>query len=66
MRPREALAHLKYHWDDAYNFAVSNGAYTATAKFGHCEVLCADDPEELLRMISRRYRRDRLVEKSST
>jgi hypothetical protein len=64
--PRQALAHLRFHWDDAYNFAFSNGSYTATAKFGNCEMLSAEDPEELLRKIRRHYRRDRLVEKSST
>jgi hypothetical protein len=66
MSPHEALAHLRFHWDDAYHFAFRNGSYSATAKFGRCEVLSADDPEELLRKIRRHYRRHRLVEKSST
>ncbi len=65
MRTREALAHLRFHWDDAYVFAFSPGRYSATAKFGRRDVLSSGDPEELLRMIRRHYRRDRLVEKSS-
>jgi hypothetical protein len=66
VKQREALAQMRFHWDDAYDFAFSNGSYNATAKFGQCEVLSSEDPEDLLRKIRRRYRRDRPIEKSST
>jgi hypothetical protein len=55
MRPKEALALLNFHWDDAYKFAFRDGSYTATARFGHCEVLASDDPDELLRKIRQHY-----------
>jgi hypothetical protein len=65
MRTPEALAHMRFHWDDAYLFAFSGGLYSATAKFGRRDVLSSGDPEELLRMVRRHYRQDRPVEKSS-
>jgi hypothetical protein len=65
MRPREALALLRFHWEDAYRFAFRDGRYTATARFGHCDVLSSDDPEELQRLIRRHYP-TRMVERSST
>jgi hypothetical protein len=55
VRPKEALALLNFHWDDAYHFALVDGTYTATAKFGKCDVLSSDDPDELLRQIRRNY-----------
>ena len=65
MRPRAALALLRFHWDDSDHFAFRAGRYTATARFGHCEVLSSDDPDELQRMIRRHYP-TRLTERSST
>jgi hypothetical protein len=55
MTPKEALALLNFHWDDAYKFAFRDGRYTATARFGQCEVLGSDDPDELLLKIRRHY-----------
>jgi hypothetical protein len=55
MRPKEALALLNFHWDDAYRIAIRDGTYTATAKFGKCDVLSSDDPDELLRQIRQHY-----------
>ncbi len=55
MRRREALAQLRFHWDDAYRIALRDGTYTATAKFGKCDVLTSDDPDDLLRMIRQHY-----------
>lgn len=65
MRPKDALAMLRFHWDDAYRFAFREGRYTATARFGRCEVLSSDDPDELQRMIRRHYP-SRIIERSST
>jgi hypothetical protein len=55
---REQLASMKFHWQDAYDLRLTAGQYTATAKFGTHETLAADDPEQLLVMIRRHYRRD--------
>jgi hypothetical protein len=65
MRPKEALALLNFHWDDADTFAFRDGRYTATARFGRCEVMSSDDPDELQRMIRRHYP-TRMTERSST
>ena len=66
MTTKELMASLRYHWGDAYELAVADGHYTATAKFGQRDVLSADDAEELLVKIRRHYRRDSLEERSST
>jgi hypothetical protein len=65
MRPKEALALLNFHWDDAYRFAFCDGRYTATARFGSREASASDDPDELQRMI-RRPCPTRITERSST
>jgi hypothetical protein len=40
---------------DPYRIALRDGTYTATAKFGKCDVLSSDDPGELLRKIRQHY-----------
>ncbi len=49
------MAFLRFHWDDAYVFAVTDGRYTARAKFGEKDLLEADTPEKLLSMVRRHY-----------
>jgi hypothetical protein len=49
------MAYLRYHWDDAYVFAVIDGKYTARAKFGESDLLEADTPDKLLSMVRRHY-----------
>jgi hypothetical protein len=55
VRRREAIAQLRYHWGDVYRFALVDGRYTATARFGQRDVVSADDPDELLTRIRRHY-----------
>jgi hypothetical protein len=59
------MAELRYHWGDVYEFAIVNGHYAATAKFGSREHLSADEPEEL-RAIIRRHYPERLQDRCST
>jgi hypothetical protein len=66
MRRQEAMAQMRYHWGDVYRFAVTDGRYTATAKFGQRDVLAADNPDELLASVRRHYRPDLLEERCST
>ena len=65
MRPKDALAVLRFHWDDAYQLTFREGRYIATARFGRGETLSSGDPDELQRMIRRHYP-TRTVERSST
>jgi hypothetical protein len=60
------MAQLNFHWGDAYAFAIVNGRYTATARFGQRDVLSASDPDNLLVKVRRHYRRDPPEERSST
>ncbi len=57
---------MRSDWGDVYKFAVVNGRYAATAKFGSRECLYANDPEELRAMIWRHYRPERLQDRCST
>lgn len=66
MRQQEAMAYLKFHWGDVYEFAIVSGRFIATARFGARDALSSDDPESLLRQIRRHYRRGHLVERCST
>jgi hypothetical protein len=65
VRERELLADARYHWGDVYAFAITNGRYTATARYGERDVLAADNPEELLAKVRRHYRPP-VVERGST
>jgi hypothetical protein len=49
------MAYLRFHWDDAYIFAVTGGKYTARAKFGQADLLEAHTPDELLAMVRRHF-----------
>lgn len=66
MTRQEALAQMRYHWGDSYRFAVVDGRYTATAKFGQRDVLAANSPDALLAKIRQHYRPDLLEERCST
>jgi len=48
MSIRSTMAYLRYRWEHAYTFAVSDGKYTALARSGDRDLLTADDPDELL------------------
>lgn len=49
------MAWLRYHWDEVYTFAITNGTYTGRASFGNHYLLEDDSPEELLIKVRRHY-----------
>jgi len=55
MSIRSTMAYLRYRWEHAYTFAVSDGKYTALARSGDRDLLTADDPDELLIKVRRHY-----------